>query len=206
MFFPQLTRRAVEQYYNSNQRFYADYKRNKSKIEEDCKNRCVYCDILTAEMGGEGMQLDHFRPQAHFPDLKNDPLNLVLSCPKCNVLKSDDWPAGRDVNSTFLRGLGYIDYFSHTVSDYLSVGNDGRIVSLKAPSDYMIKKMQLNRLSRVYVRRSRVISKSKDRLSKVITEELERLHKQMIEKKLDPASATKRLGDILNLKQKLDSL
>lgn len=206
MFFPPLSRKPEENYHNANGKFYSDYKRNRSKIEDDCKHRCVYCDILTDEMGGEGMQLDHFRPQAHFPELKSDPFNLVLSCPKCNVLKSDDWPANHNNNLTFENNVGYLDYFSHRIGNYLEVNDKGNICSIEHPTDYMIARMQLNRRSRVIVRYSRIMMKKREELSSSITVKMEDLHKKMMADTITKAEATELLEKLIDLKKRLDSL
>lgn len=174
MFYPKLTRRKKDDYKNRNHSFYADYRSNYPKVEDDCQRRCVYCDILVNEYGGDKMQLDHFRPQEHFPDLANDPYNLYLSCPTCNNLKSSHWPASKsDVSASSVNGrLGFIDSFIHTPSDYLTVLNSGKIQAISDPVDYMIKRMDLNRLSRVQVRRKRILNEKikilANRISKIL--------------------------------------
>ena len=82
LFFPALARRS--KYVGKGEGKESRYSDYKSEVEEDCKQRCIYCDILLSELGFEGMVIDHFRPTKHYPDLKHNPYNLVLSCPKCN--------------------------------------------------------------------------------------------------------------------------
>jgi hypothetical protein len=162
MFFPKLTRRKEEDYYSNRNYFYADYRENYTKIAEDCLNRCVYCDITILEYGGDEMHLDHFRPQEHFSELSTHPYNLYLSCPKCNGLKSSDWPCPKkNTSPTFIGRVGYIDRFSHDAALYLKVDSDGLIIPIAGPAAYMIKKMHLNRVSRLNVRRKRIIEEKK---------------------------------------------
>lgn len=165
MFFPKLLRRKVEDYFSNRDAFYADYRYNYVKIAEDCQHRCVYCDITVDEYGGDEMHLDHFRPQEHFEKLSTHPYNLYLSCPKCNGLKTSDWPCSKEEGAlTFVGRVGYLDRFEHDVDAYLKVGEDGRIAAIAGPVEYMIKKMHLNRTSRVNIRRKRYIEHRKTRI------------------------------------------
>ncbi len=50
-------------------------------------NKCGYC-----EQKQEEMQVEHYRPQAHYDWLKDTWCNLLLACPKCNKYKSDCFP------------------------------------------------------------------------------------------------------------------
>lgn len=165
MFFPKLTRRDEGFYFNNRKKFYANYSDNYVKIAEDCKQRCVYCDITIEEAGGDEMHLDHFRPQEHFSDLSIHPFNLYLSCPKCNGLKTSDWPCSKEPGApSFVGRIGYLDRFSHDAEAFMEVDANGRIIALAGPVEYMIKKMHLNRSSRVNVRRKRQIEYRKTRL------------------------------------------
>jgi hypothetical protein len=118
----------------------------------------VYCDITYCEIGFEGMVLDHFRPQRHFPALCNNPYNLVLSCPKCNRLKSDLWPAGVDCPETFKDNCGFVDPFIESMQSYFSIKTDGMIEPLRPPATYLEKVLHLNRYARKQVRYLRIIT------------------------------------------------
>lgn len=158
MFFKKITRRAENEYYSNRGDFYADYRQNYTKIAEDCDNKCVYCDITIDESGGDEMHLDHFRPQEHFEEISTHPYNLYLSCPKCNILKTSDWPATRTITGpTYIGRIGYIDRFQHDCTLFLHVDKTGHIIPISGPIEYMIKKMHLNRPSRVNIRRKRII-------------------------------------------------
>lgn len=162
MFFNKLTRRPIADYHSNRGAFYADYRQNYSMVAVDCEEKCVYCDISIKEYGGDEMHLDHFRPQEHFIGLSTHPYNLYLSCPKCNILKTSDWPTSKSPNGqTFVGSIGYIDRFQHDCADFLYVDRDGFIVPVSGPTRYMIQKMHLNRPSRVNVRRTRIIEHRK---------------------------------------------
>lgn len=152
LFFPPLTRR--EKYpVKTNGGFYV-YSRYREEIAEDCKHRCVYCDASSNEVGGaEAMQLDHFRPESfpEFVDLINDPRNLHYACGRCNLWKSDWWPA-RGSNGTHNGTEGFIDPFTEDRREYFVIKPDGRIQPLQPPAAYLIR---LLRLDREFIRKLR---------------------------------------------------
>ena len=156
LFFPLIERRAV---YNGKgdgtKSNYSDYR---SEIEEDCKNRCVYCDVSLEEHGYEGMVIDHFRPEKHFPQLSDNPKNLVLTCPKCNRSKWHHWPCEKiDKSPSYSGNVGFIDPFTEDRKKFFSVRVDGTLESIKSPAPYMLKILNLNRKARIQVRRRRIL-------------------------------------------------
>ena len=158
MFYPQLTRRSEYRSPRHKGGFYADYKQYADEIAEDCQDRCVYCDAKTVEnLGGDAFQLDHFRPQKHFPDLKCDPENLVLACPACNRFKSDYWPAGKKSTVTFVGGSGFLDPFKEDRNDYFLIGPGGKISAKQDPAGFLIKLLYLDRPARDNLRRRRIL-------------------------------------------------
>ena len=172
LFFPELQRR--EQYsIKSNGEYYADYSVYREEIREDCLGRCVYCDVH--ENGGaETMQLDHFRPKAHeeHSHLVNDPKNLVWSCPGCNRLKSNTWPA-LGTEETCLDEEGFIDAFEENRNDYFLILEDGRLDPMKPPAQYMISLLALNRQSR---KRCRELRWLKRRLLNEVNQQIDEFH------------------------------
>jgi 5-methylcytosine-specific restriction endonuclease McrA len=63
------------------------------------QGRCVYCDAhladghhVTNRLGGT----DHLLPKTKYPELRDDPLNLVPACGGCNGLKRD-WDPNTEV-------------------------------------------------------------------------------------------------------------
>lgn len=165
MFYPRITRRSQYKLSSLGTPF-ADYRAYYDEISEDCAFRCVYCDILLRENGGEGMHLDHFRPQKLFPELSRSPENLVLACAKCNLLKSNFWP---DENSSLTY---FIDPFRVIRADHFSVIRDGKVSALTQQSDYMINILSLNRPSRCTVRKMRILKKEASQIIAHIENEL----------------------------------
>ena len=145
LFFPELTRREAYSV-KANGTFYT-YSHYRSEIAEDCQHRCVYCDAKADEVGGaEAMQLDHFRPES-FPEFKhlaNDPRNIHYACGRCNLWKSDWWPA-RGSEGTHNGSEGFVDPFADDRRAYFEVLPDGRIQSLRPPAAYLIRLLRLDR-------------------------------------------------------------
>lgn len=168
MYYPKITRRTSYKK-SKHGTYYANYSEYHDEISEDCQHRCVYCDILLKENGGEGMHLDHFRPQKHFPNLSNSPLNLLLACAKCNQLKSDFWP------DESLSKSHFIDPFSTTRSDHFSVKNTGEVEGLSSQSQYTIELLSINRPSRRTIRKTRAVKQSAMEVIEHIELELEKL-------------------------------
>ncbi len=126
---------------------YYVYSHYRAEIAEDCIHRCVYCDSDANHMGGaEAMQLDHFRPESfsEYAHLINDPNNLHYSCARCNLLKSDWWPA-RGSDATHDGTDGFIDPFTEDRSLYFEIASDGTITAIKPPAKYIIQLLRLNR-------------------------------------------------------------
>lgn len=155
-FFPTLIRRNS---YVGEPKTYT-YRKYKAEISEDCVYRCVYCDCHCNSFGGHNlMELDHFRPKTktHFPELKDDPTNLVLACRSCNGKKRDDWPAKKESGKTHENGLGYVDPFHEERVDYFTVEELGTLTAKENPADYMIEQLALNRPFAVAVRARRFV-------------------------------------------------
>ncbi len=172
MYFPVISRRAAYMTKRDGTK-YASYSVYYDEIAQDCAQRCVYCDVLIEEVGGESMHLDHFRPQKHFPELENDPCNLVLACPRCNQLKSDWWP---EKEGTANGGLhGFVDPFEESMLKYFEVDDAGVLQPLSHPSKYMIGLMALNRPTRRNIRRARAVKAKAYALFDKINNEIELL-------------------------------
>ncbi|MCE9685824.1 hypothetical protein LZP73_06280 [Shewanella sp. AS16] len=183
LYFPSLHRQSIESYYSNKGTFYSTYNCNSNyvNISNDCQNRCVYCDVLVDECGGEPLSLDHFRPINVFGDkfdgiLKFHPYNLYLSCQKCNVLKSNDWKGCVETidGPAFINAMGYVDRFKVDVANFFDVTSDGLVVSVDnaGPADYMIGKLLLNRTNRVYIRLLRQVKLKASMVHEILTENM----------------------------------
>ncbi|USL31386.1 HNH endonuclease [Priestia megaterium] len=61
-------------------------KANIKEIQREViKGTCPYCLI------GEQNTFDHYIPKSSFPEFSVMPLNLIPSCERCNILKSECW-------------------------------------------------------------------------------------------------------------------
>lgn len=181
MFYPILKRR--NNYDKKNDGTYYRYSFYRDAILEDCQERCVYCDLLLKEHAYEGMHLDHFRPQSFFKSLSNDPHNLVISCPKCNVLKSNHWPCDKtqDNSPSHDDDVGFIDPFSERLSDYLYVDSDGVVKSKKKTAKYMIELLKLNRKARVLLRKKRMQYHISIKLKESLDRQMNNLFDEMVD-------------------------
>lgn len=83
------------------------YSDAKDVLREDFYNLCGYCGKNCSLMY-ERYHIDHFVPQSIDPDRKNDYNNLVLSCMKCNLTKSNKWPT-EDKALAHNDEIGFID-------------------------------------------------------------------------------------------------
>ncbi|EOE6871699.1 TPA: HNH endonuclease [Klebsiella pneumoniae] len=204
MFYPILTRR--EKYDQTKSGAFYRYAYYRKVIEEDCQNRCVYCDLLLKEHAFEGMHLDHFRPQSFFKELTNDPRNLVLACPKCNYLKTNHWPCNVvSIDSPSHNGMvGFIDPFSEHMREYFNIDKHGIIKANKKPADYLIELLKLNRPAKVMLRRRRLQINTAIKMKEIMDKQIESLFYQLAKEGcnktliLDKYKKLKRVNEILN--------
>lgn len=204
MFYPQLARR--DQYKTTqNGGYYADYREYAAEITEDCKERCVYCDALLSEHGGEGFHLDHFRPAVHFPGLATNPNNLVLACAKCNIFKSKNWHTTTyfHVYASHDGISGFYDPFHDQLSNYFLVEPSGKLISQDKVSAYMLELLHLNRESRLQLRRRRILVEKIRSLNLLIDEELEALKNYLCSEAFEKATAIEMLNAIKTAKTTL---
>lgn len=68
-----------------------DYRDAKPVLEEDFHNLCGYCGKDGIIMN-QKFHIDHFVPQRLAKEKREDYYNLVLACPRCNLVKSGKWP------------------------------------------------------------------------------------------------------------------
>lgn len=122
------------------------YQRRKPALCIESRQRCVYCRVHDARLGGmRSFHVEHFRPKVLFPQLTNSYANLFYACPVCNVLKSDDWPDNTDPH--------YLDPSEVDLAQVLVVKADGCVAGLGANADYMVQRLCLNRTQLLAERR-----------------------------------------------------
>ncbi|KAA1162784.1 hypothetical protein EU508_05445 [Pseudoalteromonas fuliginea] len=217
LFYPSLQRQDVSVYYKSVGVFYSTYncKSNYENVAKDCQYRCVYCDALIDECGGEPFSLDHFRPQHIFGDrfdgiLKTHPFNLHLSCQKCNVLKTSDWQGCIDTESgpTYINKKGYVDRFKEDITNFLEVDHNGYVqcTSPDGPAKYMIGKLLLNRTNRVYIRKLREVKVKARKVQKMILDKQRKILDEWNSGSLSSEQVKQELEVVTELLERLTKL
>lgn len=193
--FPILTRRST---YNGGTK-YTDYR---EEIREDCQCRCAYCNTHEFGMGGpEAMQLDHFEPHSRFPLRKHDPLNLLWSCNRCNLLKRDDW---HPADATGQQKFGYIDPFTTDRNNYFRVEANGELIAINDPAAYMIQRLRLNRDFLIYIRRSRhLIEEFQNKVTKYFDDECKDYEKRLKEGAIKKREYEKKVATAQGMKTAL---
>ena len=110
--------------------------------------KCMYCESPIAVVASE--HIEHYRPKAIYPHLTFEWNNLGLSCPKCNINKSDTF----DENCTY-------------INPYIDLPNDHFVFSstmvFHKPND---KRSQLTELQ-LDLNRSELIEARKHRIDAI---------------------------------------
>lgn len=94
-------------------------------LEQDFSGLCGYCGKNGVGLR-EHFHVDHFVPQALDASRIKDYSNFVWSCPKCNLIKSDQWPT-KDRAVPYRENIGFIDPASEEFDLHLFRSEDGRI-------------------------------------------------------------------------------
>ena len=122
---------------------------------------CEYCGVTETDAHGL-LTIDHFRPTSRDGD--DDPVNLIYACFRCNLYKSDFWPA--DVDSVSIWNPR-----NEPASNHLFELEDGRILALTETGRETIHRLRLNRPplvdARVKKRKSRSRSVLITRLAEI---------------------------------------
>lgn len=86
-----------------------DYKSSvvRDMLCEDFHGLCGYCGKNLPKIW-KPINVDHFVPQTVDGDRIDDYSNFVLSCPKCNRVKSNKWPT-QDKSVAHTDEIGFID-------------------------------------------------------------------------------------------------
>lgn len=92
---------------------------------EDFHGLCGYCGKNLPRIW-KPINVDHFVPQSVDRDRIDDYSNFVLSCPKCNHIKSNKWPT-RDKTISHTDTIGFIDPATDEYDAHIWRNEDGFI-------------------------------------------------------------------------------
>ena len=101
-----------------------DYKNYKAWLEENMSpGFCGYSWLIDQDTG-----IDHYLPKEHYPQLKNDPNNLILCTNRCNSAKSDYCPntASRRAHKQHCEKIFNIR--NEDVALYVHIKSDGTLI------------------------------------------------------------------------------
>lgn len=129
----------------------ANYKDYKQDLRDDFLYSCAYCTTAETELSAKRFEIEHYLPQKHFPQLRNQYQNLLWCCEDCNSNKGDFYPGlGGD-----FRGYSVFRPDRHKIEDHFLIeGNE-----IKGKTEYIgtftIKLLRLNskRLTDLRLRR-----------------------------------------------------
>lgn len=124
-----------------------EYSRYRECLQADFHHRCCYCN-MNDELLQVSFHIDHFIPIKAFKgkkdELKTDYNNLMWSCPKCNMSKSDkyegDFQNSKNIENEFFYNPVDIDY-----NDIFYRNEIGGIESIDDKGKEMIKELKLYR-------------------------------------------------------------
>jgi uncharacterized protein (TIGR02646 family) len=127
------------------------YQNYKADLRQDFSQKCGYCDASDRFFGGlDGYHIDHFAPKSRFPNLSSTYVNLVYSCPYCNIAKSNKW-IGDDFTIPHNGTEGFVDPCSDDYDTHLERDAEG-IIRHKSPvGEYMIKQLKLHLMRHQYI-------------------------------------------------------
>lgn len=107
----------------------------RNEIRQRAGFKCEFCGISETDSGGE-LTIDHFHPKSK--DGKDDFLNLIYCCIRCNQYKLDYWP--NDPDGPMLFNPRVDNFAEH----FLEL-DDGTIYPLTSAGTFTLKRLRLNR-------------------------------------------------------------
>lgn len=72
------------------------HKEIKAELLKLFRGRCAYCESKYDHV--DFGDIEHFRPKVKYPLLAIKWTNLLLSCPRCNIIKDDQFPKPKLIN------------------------------------------------------------------------------------------------------------
>lgn len=118
------------------------YQDGREQIEQDFFYLCGYCG-KNGNVLHQKFHLDHFVPKTLDKSREKDYYNLVLSCPRCNLSKSDKWPTG---NSTQPHNgeSGFVDPASAEFDEHLERNDKGYVTGKTSVGKSMCNMLHLD--------------------------------------------------------------
>ena len=117
------------------------YAKYRPFVRRDFIESCAYCLLPELWARGEhNFELDHFRPQKHFPRLINDFYNLYYACHVCNRNKWSDWPPPEYI----AKGIGFVDLCADNFSYHFEELSNGVWKALTPSARYTEEILLLN--------------------------------------------------------------
>lgn len=118
------------------------YSDARKMLEEDFQYLCGYCGKNGKTMH-QKFHIDHFVPKSLDPNREKDYYNLVLACPKCNLLKSDKWPTkNKDIPNDGEKG--FVDPASEQFDQHVERNEQGYVVGITPLGKDMCSTLHLN--------------------------------------------------------------
>jgi len=150
---------------------------------------CGYCGVSETGSGGE-LTIDHYRPVSKQGDDSDD--NLVYACNRCNLYKSDFFPAPTlDAPERRLLHPLLDDTRLHFRED-----DQGRLQALTVTGEFHIQKLRLNRSQLVELRFARQNAALRQEQIQRLERLLEDVNAGLSEVREMAARLTKDAGDI----------
>lgn len=120
----------------------AHYNDARLELAEDFGNMCGYCgknDVIMMER----FHIDHFVPKSLASERKDDYYNLVWSCPKCNLSKSNKWPT-KDKRIPNNGKVGFVDPATEEYDEHLERDDKGFVKGITDLGEDMCRSLHLD--------------------------------------------------------------
>ena len=168
----------------------------KKHLQQDFNGRCAYCDDPDSLVDVD-FQIEHFAPQAKFPERKIVYQNLLYACAYCNGAKSVYWVSD-DPDVNVRNDEGVVNPCTKDYDLHLGRLADGRIFPKTKLGEFMYMRLKLYLLRHEsFFRLERLRDKIKElKLSGVGTEIIP-LYEELNEYYQSTATVKRKAGKIL---------
>ena len=104
----------------------------------------MYCRMPDGLQSQTSFEVDHYRPQSLFPDLRNEYSNLYYACNSCNRRKGSFWPSAAQLAA----GVFVANPCDHVMIDHLRA-NGTAVNHISKAGEYMVALLDLNAPERI---------------------------------------------------------